>query len=44
VLEPEAGLPELPAVEIALHRRPGRPSEAVKRLSDMIDARLGASA
>ena len=39
----EADLPELPNVEIALHRRPGRPSEAVKRLSETIEQRLAAA-
>jgi DNA-binding transcriptional LysR family regulator len=39
----DAGLPDLPSVEIALHRRPGRPSEAVKRLSETIDQRLAAA-
>lgn len=41
-LDAEADLPELPNVEIALHRRPGRPSEAVKRLSETIEQRLAA--
>jgi DNA-binding transcriptional LysR family regulator len=41
VLDAEAfGLPPLPSVEIALHRRPGRPSEAVRLLSEMIRARV----
>lgn len=42
-LDAEADLPELPNVEIALHRRPGRPSEAVKRLSETIEQRLAAA-
>jgi hypothetical protein len=43
VLEPDtAGLPPLPHVEIALHRRPGRPSEAVRLLSEMIRERVAA--
>ncbi|MBK1698642.1 LysR substrate-binding domain-containing protein [Rhodovibrio salinarum] len=36
----DSGLPDLPNVEIALHRRSGRPSEAVKRLSEMVETRL----
>jgi len=40
----EAGLPDLPNVEIALHRRPGRPTEAVRRLSEMVEQRLSAAA
>jgi DNA-binding transcriptional LysR family regulator len=43
-VDEDAGLPDLPNVEIALHRRPGRPSEAVKRLTEMIDQRLSAAA
>jgi len=38
----DGGLPVLPAVEIALHRRPGRPPEAVRRLSEMIRERVAA--
>ena len=42
-VEPEgpAGLPELPAVEIALHRSPGRPSEPAQRLAELIQENLG---
>jgi len=36
-----AGLPELPAVEIALHRSPGRPSEPVQSLAELIQGNLG---
>ena len=32
-------LPPLPEVEIALHRRPGRPTEAARVLGDMIRER-----
>ena len=37
-IEPEgpAGLPPLPQVEIALHRSPGRPSEPIQKLTDLI--------
>jgi DNA-binding transcriptional LysR family regulator len=37
------GLPALPTVEIALHRRPGRPPEAVRRFADMIRERVAAA-
>lgn len=41
-IEPEgpAGLPVLPAVEIALHRSPGRPSEPAQRLAELIQENL----
>lgn len=37
-VEPQgpAGLPPLPAVEIAMHRSPGRPTEPAQRLADLI--------
>lgn len=38
----DANLPPLPSVEIALHRRPGRPPEAVRRVADMICERVAA--
>lgn len=33
-------LPALPAIEIALHRRPGRPTEAARLLGDMLRERF----
>ena len=30
-------LPELPDIEIALHRRPGRPTEAARLLGEMLE-------
>jgi DNA-binding transcriptional LysR family regulator len=37
-IEPQgpAGLPPLPAVEIAMHRSPGRPAEPAQKLADLI--------
>ncbi|MFO7857766.1 MAG: LysR substrate-binding domain-containing protein [Ectothiorhodospiraceae bacterium] len=40
VLGQEDGLPELPAVEVALHRSPGRPSEAARQLAAHLQERL----
>ncbi len=37
-------LPALPRVEIALHRRPGRRAEAVRRCAEMIRERVAAPA
>jgi DNA-binding transcriptional LysR family regulator len=37
-----SGLPGLASVEIALHRRPGRPAEAVRRFADVIRERVAA--
>ena len=37
-----SGLPTLPEIEIALHRRPGRPTEAARLLSDMLKERFQA--
>ena len=34
------GLPPLPAVDIALHRAPGRPSESATRLAELLQERL----
>jgi DNA-binding transcriptional LysR family regulator len=34
------GLPPLPAVDIALHRAPGRPSEPAARLAELLQERL----
>lgn len=36
----ESGLPALPAVEIAIHRPPGRPSEPARRLTGLIQEQL----
>lgn len=36
----ECGLPALPAVEIAVHRPPGRPSEPARRLTGLIQEQL----
>ncbi|WP_422071554.1 LysR substrate-binding domain-containing protein [Tranquillimonas rosea] len=35
-----SGLPALPEIEIALHRRPGRPTEAARLLGDMLKERF----
>lgn len=43
VVDESGGLPALPAVEIALHRAPGRPSEPARRLYDMIRDKLWAA-
>ncbi|MFV8833683.1 LysR substrate-binding domain-containing protein [Aquisalimonas sp.] len=40
VLGPEDGLPELPVIEVALHRSPGRPNEAARQLALQIQERL----
>lgn len=37
----EQGLPELPGVELALHRSPGRPSEPARQLFATLQERLG---
>ncbi len=39
-LDASAGLPALPAIEIALHRPPGRPSEPARQLATLIEAAL----
>mgnify|MGYP000205646240 CR=1 FL=1 len=36
----ESGLPELPSIEIALHRSPGRPSEPARQLFSTLQAQL----
>jgi DNA-binding transcriptional LysR family regulator len=40
VLGPQDGLPELPSIEIALHRPRGRPPEAVSRLTALLEQQL----
>lgn len=40
VLGPQDGLPELPSIEIALHRPRGRPPEPVSRLSALLEQQL----
>ncbi|QCI63911.1 LysR substrate-binding domain-containing protein [Phreatobacter stygius] len=40
LIGPEAGLPSLPASEIALHLAPGRPSAAARALNDHLQASL----
>lgn len=42
VLGPQDGLPELPSIEIALHRPRGRPPEPVSRLSSLLEQQLKA--
>ncbi len=39
-LDASTGLPTLPAIEIALHRPPGRPSEPARQLATLIEAEL----
>jgi len=41
-LDASSGLPELPAVEIALHHAPGRPGEPARRLTELIEQQLAA--
>jgi hypothetical protein len=41
VLDESSGLPPLPGVEIALHRPPGRPTEAAQRLAELLRQQLG---
>lgn len=41
VLGPDDGLPELPAIEVALHRSPGRPSEPARQLAMQLQEQLG---
>ena len=40
-LDASSGLPELPPIEIAIHRPPGRPSEPARRLAGLIQEQLG---
>lgn len=40
VLDESSGLPPLHAVEIALHRPPGRPSDAVQQLAELLRQQL----
>ena len=40
-LDESSGLPLLPAVEIALHRPPGRPSEPARQLAGLIQDQMG---
>lgn len=40
----DVGLPELPGVELALHRSPGRPSEPARQLALALQESLGQSA
>lgn len=40
-LDESSGLPLLPAVEMALHRPPGRPSEPARRLAALIQEQMG---
>ena len=40
ILGPSACLPELPATEIALHRSPGRPSEATRQLAHQLQVHI----
>ncbi|PAV26682.1 transcriptional regulator [Tamilnaduibacter salinus] len=40
VLDESSGLPPLPVVEIALHRPPGRPTEAVQQLAELLRQQL----
>ncbi|ABM62411.1 LysR substrate-binding domain-containing protein [Halorhodospira halophila] len=40
-LGPESGLPELPSIELALHRGAGRPSEPARQLFNTLQERLG---
>ncbi|GKW48832.1 LysR substrate-binding domain-containing protein [Halomonas sp. NCCP-2165] len=40
VLEASSGLPPLPAVELALHRPPHRPTEPARRLAELIREQL----
>ncbi len=44
VIGPEEGLPELPAIEVALHRSPGRPSEAARQLAVQLQQQLDRTA
>ncbi|MFP4647826.1 MAG: LysR substrate-binding domain-containing protein [Halorhodospira sp.] len=37
----DSGLPELPSIELALHRSPGRPSEPARQLFSTLQERLG---
>ncbi len=41
VLGTDHGLPELPSIELALHRSAGRPSEASRQLFNTLQERLG---
>jgi DNA-binding transcriptional LysR family regulator len=43
VLGPAEGLPELSAIEIALHRPSGRPSEPVRRLTELLEQQLASA-
>ncbi len=40
-LDERSGLPELPSVEIALHRAPGRPTEPARQLAELIRNHMG---
>ena len=40
IIGSDEGLPDLPAVEVALHRSPGRPSEAARQLALQLQERL----
>ena len=40
VLDAASGMPELPSIEIALHRPPGRPSEPARRLGALLEEQL----
>ncbi len=40
-LGPDSGLPDLPSIELALHRSAGRPSEPARQLFNTLQERLG---
>ncbi len=40
-LGPDSGLPDLPSIELALHRSAGRPSEPARQLFNSLQERLG---